>query len=276
VFEWEENVFRYINISIFTLALVGVASAASIDPAVSSDLSSSDGALFSTAAFPAGFNYSETISQFTFGNAPNYIPADNSQWKASNITAYSGSTPGASTQACPYSNIFGGMGASFAGGPTGTCEGPSDDFIFALSGTNPSTYTLQFTMSSAVTVYGFEIYLYDDGPTDSDRGASNIKLYDGTVGQNVLVTNDTLTTGGNSYTQQFGYEPVLLTDEFDEGVTSQTFTFTFTGNSGTRVYGIESLDSPVPEPGTWMLAGLGMLGLAAATKMRNRRLQSKL
>jgi hypothetical protein len=265
-------VFRYINISLLTLVIGGVASAASIDPAVTSSYSSSDGSLYSSATIPAGFSDSSVVSAGWV--ATSYpLPADTSNFKASNISGYAGSsasnTDGGLT--CPYGNIF-GLGQA-------TCEIASDFIFENQSLTSPSLYTLTFTLDSPTTVYGFSMYLLDQSyfGGDNTRGASVVEFYDGTVSPANLVTEDVLTNGTNSYAQTYGgHGDINLTDYFAEGVTGQTFSFTFTGVQGTRVMGVSSIDSPVPEPGTWMLAGFGMLGLYAATKMRARRLQSKL
>ncbi len=110
-----------------------------------------------------------------------------------------------------------------------------------------------------------------------------MQFFNDTVNAVSPVTNDTIINpGGFSYNNIYGSNKIKLTDTFFTGVTGQTFTFTFTApTSGSidapRIWEIDALASPaVPEPGTWMLAGFGMLGLFAATKMRNRRLQSKL
>jgi len=269
-------VFRYINISIFALAIAGVASAGAIDPAVGGGYSSSDGALYSNATIPAGFYYESEVTGFS-GPPPAYPANDFSN---SNIASYNGASSPSNTtlgagNACPYSNIF--------GGPTtgNLCEAPSADFLFADSGTNGTTYTLDFTLDSQETIYGFSVILSDDsnigGASDVNHGVTNVSFYDGTVSPSNLVTDDSFLTPGVSNTTAFGSNKIELYDEFSAGVSGTEFSFTFTSQTDApRIREIVAYDSPVPEPGTWMLAGLGMLGLFAATKMRNSRLQSKL
>jgi len=269
-------VFRYINISIFALAVAGVASAGAIDPSVGGGYSSSDGTLFSNATIPAGLTYSNEITTFT-GPSPAY-PAN--FFSNSNIASYNGNSSAPNTSmgagnACPYSNMFGGPTAG------NLCEAPSGDFLFAESGTNGTTYTLDFTLDSSETIYGYEIFLSDDSTsgnqTDVNRGVTNISFYDGTPILANLVTDDTFVPAGDSYYEAFGSNKIVLTDEFSAGVSGTEFSFTFTSaTNAPRIREIVAFDSPVPEPGTWMLAGLGMLGLFAATKLRNNRLQSKL
>ena len=273
--------FRYINISVFALAIAGIASAGGIDPAVSTDFSSPDGALYSSAA--CGGSDCSSIKTFSSGLT---IVDNPNPFSASHISNYTGSsTAGALSGAfgtCPYSNMFGGS--------TSYCEGTTaDDFLFQGPGTAGQVYTLTFALSAPTTIYGFDIYLQDDSNgtsnsvNDNQHGVTNVQFFNDTVNPASPVTNDTImNAGGASYHNVYGSNKIELTDSFFAGVTGQTFTFTFTAPaSGSidapRIWEIDALASPaVPEPGTWMLAGFGMLGLVAATKMRNRRLQTKL
>ncbi len=131
--------FRYINISVFALAIAGVASAGAIDPAVSTDFSSPDGALYSSAA--CGGTYCSSISTFTSGltivDSPNPL-------SASHIANFTGSSAAGPLSAglgfpgpCPYLNMFGGSAS--------ICEGAAaDDFLFLGPGTGGQVYTLTF------------------------------------------------------------------------------------------------------------------------------------
>jgi hypothetical protein len=276
------KVFRYINISVFALAIAGVASAGGIDPTVAG-YSTTDGSLFTSAACTGSYCSSIT-SWASLTSGLNIVDSAN-PFSESNITSYSGSggapqtaaspTPGAP---CPYSNMFGG-------GPS-ICEGiHADDFIFAGPNSGATTYSVTIAVPSE-TIYGFQIYLQDDsnsgnGSTFLDHGVTNVKFYDNTSSPSIPVTNDSITAANTTYAQTYdGAYQIELTDAFFAGVTGSSFTFTFTSDANQadapRIWEIDAFSSPVPEPGTWMLAGLGMLGLFAATKMRNRRLQSKL
>lgn len=275
--------FRYINISVFALAIAGIASAGGIDPAVSTGFSSPDGALYSSAACGGSYctavtSWASLVSGLNIADSPN-------PFSASTITGYSGSAGGPQTASsptpgvpCPYSNMFGG-GSSI-------CEGVhGDDFIFAGPNTGATVYSVTITVPTE-TIYGFHIFLQDDsnstnGTSFLDHGVTNVSFFDNTTNPASAVTNDTINTGSTTYSQAYGAYQIELTDTFFAGVTGSSFTFKFTSPAGSpdapRIWEIDALASPaVPEPGTWMLAGFGMLGLFAATKMRNRRLQSKL
>jgi len=274
-------VFNFTSISIIALAVAGVASAGRIDPGGAATFSSQDGALF-TGSIIAGYpNVTAIPGTSATGNPPT-IPANDSHFSVntSNALTVNTTTSSPATAGCPFTNAL--------GGDILTCGAHSyDDFIFADSGTVGSTYTLEFSLASPVTVYGFQIYLQDDRTTDN-RGATVVDFFDNTTAVNTAggvvnslsapVTTDTLTTGTNDYATTYGGDGsgnILLTRTF-AGVTGSDFSFTFTGSdaAGPRIWDINSIDTaPTPEPGTWMLAGLGMLGLMAGMTMKRRRLQ---
>jgi len=285
-------VFRYINISVFALAIAGVASAGGIDPTAGT-YSSSDGALYTTSTLPAGV---------TFTAEPKYpaIPVNAAAISAGSILNYTGSSAADTNTGCTgaaYASIFGASGGSCEGafglGTTGGSPGSgAQDFLFA-PGTVGGTDTLNVNFANPVTLLGFEIYLQDDDGTNTDNHAasalnfSNNVLSEDPIGTASSLGSIQILTGSQNYGEMLGCNTgtlpgsgtfcgLLITDIFSSAVTGSSFSFNFTDASGNgvRILAAELLSAP--EPGTWMLAGFGMLGLFAATKMRNRRLQSKL
>jgi len=261
-------VIRFVNISVFALVMAGFASAGGIDPAVNSNYSSPDGALFSSATLPSS---SWSFAGGFGGNTPQAIQANTTQFQWADIASINGGSS-ANAAGCPYSNAF------QSGGPA-TCDvSLVSDFNFSTpgSGSGSNLYTLDFTLSGGPkTIYGFDLFLAETAASQN-FGISNVSFYDGTAVPANLVSSQAVDPFYSDYPG--ASNRLEITDAFSAGLSVSEVSFQFTSATSLtpRIWSIQSIDSPVPEPGTWMLAGLGMLGLMAATKMRNRRLQSNL
>jgi len=258
--------YRSITISLMVLAIAGFATAGTIDgggaPAV---YTSSDGVVFAN-------DLAETTSTTSILSGASAIPVNDTQFS---IPANGGKinpdsisvSPGA-TGTCSPTNLFGDTQLD--------CDGSNnyDDFIFANQSGN--TFTVTFGTNTPVTIYGFSIFL--GGQLNGARTVGQVELENDTT--TTQVTNDTISLQSNgAYTLQTVAGQILeLTDTF-AAQTGSSFTFTFVSpntmtSNGPRIWDIQSLDSPVPEPGTWMLGGLGMMGLLIGASVRNRRARS--
>jgi len=255
---------RFVSISVIALVAAGFAIAGDVETGSGDVYVSSDGPLFG-AILP------EISSSLTVLSSASSIPTNTSAFAGATANATLSTAPySTSPSVCPYSNLFGGTAATCDGGST-------DDFLFTdQTGGGPYTDTLVFNTASPVTITGFNIYLA--APTNGNRTATAIDFFNMTTSTEVTantITSTSYTAAVPSYVYSSPSADIL---EFSTTFSAQTgsqWEFTFTTNNvtfnGVRIWDIAST---TPEPGTWMLGGLGVLGLIIGASVRNRRARS--
>ncbi len=179
-----------------------------------------------------------TITPAAFSQGPN-----RSQFNYTNIASFAGSS-GLDGCGFDYRDAFGGTFNSCSYEGQGT-------LIFENRGGN---FFLDFSLRAPVTIYGFRVYLTQDGaPGDRARTVTHLKALAGST----VLADEAIIPAGTTYSDFYPSYTILLTETFS-AVTAQSFSFIFSANNdptfpGVRVLDIESVDGP--EPTTMLLAG---------------------
>jgi hypothetical protein len=143
-----------------------------------------------------------------------------------------------------------------------------------------SNYFLTFNTPAPISLNSYNLYLADDFLDNSaNRTVTEFRLYlDDGAGNPVSLLSDVVLLGPGQVNYRSVYggaDDIMLSDTFGE-VTGSQFSAVFTSNPlattgpGPRVFELDGFDTTIPEPSTFGLIALGILGLSSFSRRVSR------